>query len=148
MTERRKTSAAGIALIVRFEGERLAAYLCPAGVWTIGVGHTGPDVRPGLRIAQARSRALLAQDLARFEQAVARLAPVATQAQFDALVAFAFNVGIAALAGSTLLRKHEAGDYAGAAAEFARWNRAGGKTLPGLTARRAAEARLYRGQAA
>lgn len=148
MTERRKTSAAGIALIVGFEGERLAAYLCPAGVWTIGVGHTGPDVRPGLRIARDRSRALLAQDLARFEQAVARLAPVATQAQFDALVAFAFNVGIDALAGSTLLRKHNAGDYAGAAAEFARWNKAGGKTLPGLTARRAAEARLYRGQTA
>lgn len=148
MTERRKTSAAGIALIVRFEGERLAAYLCPAGVWTIGVGHTGPDVRPGLRIARDRSRALLMQDLARFEQAVARLAPVATQAQFDALVAFAFNVGSDALAGSTLLRKHKAVDYAGAAAEFARWNKAGGKALPGLTARRAAEARLYRGQAA
>lgn len=148
MTERRKTSAAGIALIVRFEGERLTAYLCPAGVWTIGVGHTGPDVHPGLRIARDRSRALLMQDLARFEQAVARLAPVATQAQFDALVAFAFNVGSDALAGSTLLRKHKAGDYAGAAAEFARWNKAGGKALPGLTARRAAEARLYRGQTA
>lgn len=142
----RMTSPEGRALITRYEGEKLTAYLCPAKVWTIGVGHTGPDVKIGMTITHSQSQALLSQDLARFEKAVNRLCPVTTQAQFDALVAFTFNVGISALANSTLLRKHMAGDYAGAAAEFARWNRAGGKVLSGLTARRAAEAALYRGE--
>lgn len=141
----RMTSAEGRALITRFEGEKLKAYLCPAKVWTIGVGHTGPDVKPGMTITRDESQALLSRDLARFEASVNRLCPVTTQGQFDALVAFAFNIGANALKTSTLRRKHNDGDYAGAAAEFARWNKAGGKVLPGLTARRAAEAKLYRG---
>lgn len=141
----RTTSAEGRALITRFEGEKLKAYLCPAKVWTIGVGHTGPDVKPGMTITRDESQALLSRDLTKFEAAVNTLCPVTTQGQFDALVAFAFNIGANALKTSTLRRKHNDGDYAGAAAEFARWNKAGGKVLPGLTARRAAEAKLYRG---
>lgn len=144
MAQNKRTSAEGRALITHFEGEKLASYLCPAKVWTIGVGHTGPDVKPGMTITRPRSQELLAADLARFEAAVNRLAPKTTQAQLDALVSFSFNVGEAALARSTLLRLHNAGDYAGAAQQFALWNKAGGKVLPGLMARRAAEATLYR----
>lgn len=107
------------------------------------MGHTGPDVRKGLTITREQSQTLLSADLARFEGAVNRLGGKMTQGQFDALVSFAFNLGIGALAKSTLLKKHQAGDYAGAAKEFARWNKAGGKVLAGLVKRRAAEAALY-----
>jgi lysozyme len=107
------------------------------------VGHTGPDVRKGQTITREQSQALLSADLARFEGAMNKLGGKMTQSQFDALVSFAFNLGIGALAKSTLLKKHLAGDYAGAAKEFARWNKAGGKVLAGLVKRRAAEAALY-----
>nr|WP_272952369.1 lysozyme [Sphingobium yanoikuyae] len=107
------------------------------------MGHTGPDVKPGLTITRERSQQLLATDLQRFEGAVNRLGGRMNQGQFDAMVSFAFNVGEAALRSSTLLKKHLAGDYAGAAREFARWNKGGGKVLPGLVKRRAAEAALY-----
>lgn len=143
-----KTSQAGIKLIKSFENCALAAYLCPAGVWTIGWGHTGNDVFPGLRATAARADELLTEDLARFELAVNRLVVVhVTQSQFDALVSFAFNCGSAALEKSTLLRKLNARDYAGAADEFQRWNKAGGKVLAGLTRRRAAERALFVGAA-
>lgn len=144
----RVTSAAGRKLITSFEGTRLAAYPDPAtggDPWTIGVGHTGPEVRKGLTITLAQADELLESDLRRFEAAVNRLAPKTTQAQFDALVSFAFNVGDAALAKSTLLKKHNAGDLDGAAAQFALWNKANGKVMAGLTRRRAAEARMYQG---
>lgn len=139
----RRCNGAGVELIKAFESLSLTAYLCPAGVWTIGWGHTGADVASGLTIPRARADALLRADLDRFEVAVQRLAPVATDNQFAALVAFAFNCGAEALRTSTLLRKHNAGDFAGAAREVALWNKAGGKVLPGLTRRRAAEAALY-----
>ncbi|NBB38653.1 glycoside hydrolase family protein [Sphingobium yanoikuyae] len=125
------------------EGEILTAYLCPARVWTIGVGHTGPEVKKGLKITKKESQALLEADLARFEAAVNRGGDDMTQNQFDALVSFAFNVGTNAFALSTLLRKHRSGDYTGAAKEFARWTKGGGRVLPGLVKRRAAEATLY-----
>lgn len=141
----RRIGAAGAAVIRKFEGCELRAYRCPAGVWTIGYGSTGPHVSPGMVITQQRAEALLHEDLARFEAAVDQATPGATQNQFDAMVSFAFNVGIGALMKSTLLRKHRAGDFAGARAEFARWNKAGGKVLAGLTRRRAAEAALYAG---
>lgn len=144
-------SAAGIALIKEFEGLGLKAYPDPASgghPWTVGVGHTGPDVRPGLVITEADADRLLTADLATFEAGVAACAPITTQSQFDALVAFAFNVGLANLQSSMLLKKHRAGDYDGAAGQFAAWNKAGGKVMAGLTRRRAAEARLYRGLAA
>ncbi len=153
--EPRRINAAGLAIIKEFEGLRLRAYLCPAGVWTIGWGHTGPDVHSGLVISEAKAEALLRGDLDHFESAVRRLAPEATDNQFSAMVSFAFNVGadedadaiVEGLGDSTLLRKHNAGDYADAAAQFAKWDKArvNGKlqSLDGLKRRRAAEAALY-----
>lgn len=140
----RRIGPAGLALIKSFEGCRLTAYRCPAGVWTIGYGSTGAHVREGMTISPERAEALLRGDLARFEAAVAKAVPAATQNQFDAMVSLAFNIGVAAFAKSTVARKAKAGDHAGAAAAFSLWNKAGGKVLPGLTRRRAAEAELYR----
>lgn len=134
----------GIPLIKRFEGCRLAAYICPAGVLTIGYGHTGADVRRGQVISQVQADTLLARDYARFEIAVRRLVHVAvTDNQLGALVSFAFNVGTGNLQKSTLLRMLNAGDRLGAANQFKRWNRAGGRVLEGLTTRRAAERSLF-----
>lgn len=126
-----------------FEGIKLKAYKCPAGVWTIGYGATGPGITAGLvwTLEQAKDR--LAKDVATFAAGVAKIAGDCTQGQFDGLVSFAYNCGLSALKSSTLLRKHLAGDHAGAAREFARWNKAGGKVLAGLTRRRTAEAALY-----
>ena len=142
----RKISAAGLDLIKRSEGLRLQAYRCPADVPTIGYGSTGPHVRMGMTITVQEAEDLLTEDLRRFEAGVAKLAPDASQGEFDALVSFAFNLGLDALKNSTLLRKHRAGDKAGAAAEFGRWVFADKKRLPGLVTRRAAEAALYRGE--
>jgi lysozyme len=138
-------------LVASFEGRRRQAYPDPAtggAPWTIGIGHTGPDVREGLTWDDAQIDATLEADLARFAKGVAALigsVPTA-QHEFDALVSFAFNLGLGNLGKSSLLSSHKAGDKAGAAIEFARWNRAGGKPMPGLTRRRAAEAALYRGR--
>ena len=137
-------SEKGLGLIRRFEGLRLRAYRCPAGVWTIGYGHSGPDVAEGLTIDRAKAEALLRADLLRFEEGVARSAAPCTQGQFDALVSFAFNLGLGALRSSTLLKLHRIGQHKLAAAEFGRWVHAGGRALPGLATRRAAEAQLYR----
>ncbi|OQS42352.1 lysozyme [Chromobacterium haemolyticum] len=142
-----KTSANGIKLIQGFEGLSLKAYQDSVGVWTIGYGHTGPEVTLGLVITQAQADALLARDLSRFESGVTRLVQVPlNQNQFDALVCFSFNLGLGALQGSTLLRLLNAGDYAGAAGQFPRWNKAGGKELTGLTRRRVAEQALFLGK--
>jgi GH24 family phage-related lysozyme (muramidase) len=144
------TGPDGIALVKSFEGCRLKAYPDPGTggePWTVGWGTTryanGQKVQPGDTVTQAEADALLRNDLARCAAQVTRAigdAPT-TQKQFDALVSFHYNTG--ALLSSTLLRKHKAGDYAGAAAEFLRWTHAGGKVLPGLVKRRAAEAALY-----
>ena len=145
-----KTGAKGISLIKSFEGLRLKAYPDPAtggDPWTIGVGHTGPDVHPGLVITEAHADDLLRGDLIRFEDGVRKRCPVISQSQFDALVALSFNIGLGNFGMSTLLKKHNAGDHAGAANEFIRWNRANGKEMRGLTRRRLAEAELYRGNA-
>lgn len=133
----------GLDLIKSFEGCKLTSYLCPANVWTIGYGSTGPTVKRGMTITQQEADRLLADDLTRFEHGVERVAPHTTDNQFDALVSFAFNLGVRALEGSTLLRLHNARDHAGAKAQFGRWNKAGGRVLAGLTRRRAAEAALY-----
>ncbi len=145
-----KTSDAGIKHIVAFEGQRLKAYLCPAGVWTIGVGHTSeagpPRVHEGMTITANESSAILARDLAAFELGVERLVDVPlTQNQFDALVSFAFNCGLGALQKSTLLRKLNAGQYDAVPAELMKWTRAGGKEVAGLVRRRRAEAKMWRG---
>lgn len=149
----RQINQDGLDLIKYFEGCRLKAYLDVAGVPTIGWGHTGPDVFLGQRITQAKADRLLDEDLDRFEAAVEKLTGgVATDNQFAALVSFAYNVGEGdgGLRTSTLLRKHNEGDYEGAAKQFARWNKArvDGVLRPvrGLTRRREAEAKLYRGE--
>jgi len=137
-------SGKGLDLIKSFEGFRATAYICPAGVLTIGYGSTGPHAKKGMTITEAQGEELLRKDVARFERGVSALVGETTQGRFDALVSFAFNIGLGALESSTLLKKHKAGDYAGAAEQFARWNKGGGKVLPGLTRRRAAETDLYR----
>jgi lysozyme len=148
-----RVSGRGVALIEEAEGCRLSAYPDPGtggAPWTIGVGHTGPEVHPGLTVTKDEADALLRQDLAKFERGVAALVAghATTQGQFDALVSFAFNLGLGALGGSSLLRLHKAGSFGAAAGEFSKWTHAAGRVLPGLVRRRAAEAAVYRGDAA
>lgn len=132
-----------LELIKRFEGLRLTAYKCPAGVWTIGYGHTANVLR-GQRCTEIQAELWLMDDLREAEQAVDDLVKVPlTDNQRGALVSFVFNVWAGNFIASTLLKKLNAGDYAGAADEFRRWNKAGGKVLAGLTRRRDAEAALF-----
>jgi lysozyme len=142
-------SRACIDLIKRFEQCRLHAYLpTPQDVPTIGWGSTGLDIRLGMTWTQEQADARFLLDVARFADKVEKLlqdGAATTQGEFDALVSLAYNIGTGNLASSTLLRMHKAGDKAGAAAQFARWNKQKGKVLNGLTIRRAAEASLYRG---
>ena len=121
-----KISPRGIELVKQFEGCKLTAYVCPAGVLTIGYGSTGQHVKAGMKIDGAQANALLLKDLERFEA-----------------VSFAFNLGLGNLEKSTLLKLHNAGKHTEAADQFKRWNKAGGKVLAGLTRRREAEAALY-----
>lgn len=138
-----RTGPDGIELIRHFEGCRLNAYLCPAGVWTIGYGHTA-NVKEGDRVDQEAAEAFLIEDLEKFEQAVTRLVEVPlTQQQFDALVSWTFNLGAGNLAESTLLRKLNNYQYAEVPEQMMRWVRAGGQVLDGLVRRRAAEAALF-----
>jgi lysozyme len=138
-----KISDAGLELIKSFEGLYLKAYLCPAKVWTIGYGHT-LGVMPGDVITKDQAEALLRKDLEQFEAVVNRSVSVPiTQAQFDSLVSLCYNIGAKAFVTSTLLKKLNAGDYAGAAAEFEKWNKAGGVILPGLAKRRKKERELF-----
>ncbi|MEM6435912.1 MAG: lysozyme [Cyanobacteria bacterium P01_D01_bin.115] len=141
----------GLLIIESFEGLELTAYQDSVGIWTIGYGHTSmagpPTVTPGLRISEAEAERILQQDLKVFERGVdAALAIATTADQFSAMVSFAFNVGVGALEDSTLLRKHNAGDFVGAADEFLRWVFAGGQKLAGLERRRNAERALYLSQ--
>ncbi|MES3537104.1 lysozyme [Enterobacter hormaechei] len=143
-----QTSDKGIALIKEFEGCKLTAYQDSVGVWTIGYGWTQPvdgkPIRDGMTIKQETAERLLKTGLVSYEGDVSRLVKVGlTQEQFDALVSFTYNLGARSLSTSTLLRKLNAGDYAGAADEFLRWNKAGGKVLNGLTRRREAERALF-----
>lgn len=138
------------AFIKQCEGLRLTAYRCPSGVWTIGYGHTGTDVSPGKQISKAEAERLFEADVARFE---AELGAVVShlglrQGQYDALLSFAYNVGMRSLLASTLWRKVQAdADDATIPAEFSRWvyGTQGGRKvkLPGLIKRRAEEARRY-----
>lgn len=143
-----RASENGINLIKRFEGCRLTAYQDSVGVWTIGYGWTQPvDGKPvgkGMTITQQKADDLLKQGVVQYEAGVHGLVTVQlNQNQYDALVDFAYNLGVNALKGSTLLKKLNAGDYAGAANEFTKWNKAGGKELAGLTRRREAEKSLF-----
>ncbi|MCQ3457743.1 lysozyme [Salmonella enterica subsp. enterica serovar Indiana] len=146
-----QTSPEGIALIKGFEDCRLTAYPDPGtggAPWTIGYGWTHPidgkPVKPGMTIDQETADRLLKTGLVSYENDVLKLVRVKlTKGQFDALVSFAYNVGSRALSTSTLLKKLNAGDIKGAADEFLRWNKAGGKVLNGLTRRREAERALF-----
>jgi GH24 family phage-related lysozyme (muramidase) len=143
-----RISDKGISLIKQFEGMRLTAYQDSVGVWTIGYGWTQPvdgkPIRSGMTIKEETAERLLRTGLVGYENDVSKLVKVKlTQGQFDALVSFAYNLGVRALSTSTLLQKLNAGDYAGAPDEFPRWNKAGGKVLPGLTRRREAERALF-----
>ncbi|EMB8996680.1 lysozyme [Enterobacter asburiae] len=143
-----QTSDKGIALIKQFEGCKLTAYQDSVGVWTIGYGWTQPvdgkPIRAGMTIKQETAERLLKTGLVSYESDVSRLVKVdLTQGQFDALVSFTYNLGARSLSTSTLLRKLNASDYAGAADEFLRWNKAGGKVLNGLARRREAERALF-----
>lgn len=163
-------SEQALASIKKHEGVRLRPYLCPAKLWTVGVGHMLYPEQARLPVVRTADNgnfplrrdyplkpednrvwdidevdALLAKDLKRFESGVARYCAVDPdrQGQFDALVSFAFNVGLGNLQRSTLRMKHNRGDYWGAASEFLRWTKAAGRVLPGLVARREDEARMY-----
>ena len=139
-----QTSESGLDLIRKYEGLQLAAYVCPGGKLTIGYGHTGPDVTSGRKITAEQANELLVKDVLRFEKAVNELVTVPmTQGMFDALISFSFNLGAGSLKSSTLLKKLNAYDREGAANEFLRWNKAKGKVLAGLTARRESERELF-----
>lgn len=130
-------------LIRRFEGLRLRAYLCPAGVPTIGYGSTGPDVRLGQTCTPQEAEARMQRDAGVYLGGTCALVPTArTAARQAALSDFAYNLGLTRLKASTLRRRALAGDWDGARAELARWVRGGGRVLPGLVARRQAEAEL------
>lgn len=136
-------------------------YLCPARLWTVGVGHVLYPEQAKLPVSDriqfalkdkdsrvwtaAEVDDLLAKDLARFERGVARYCPsaVGNQGRFDSLVSFSFNVGLGNLQRSSLRMKHNRGDYEGAAEEFMKWTKGGGRVLPGLVKRRLDEQRLY-----
>lgn len=143
-------------IVKEFEGFSSRAYRCPAGVWTIGYGTTvypgGLKVKAGDICTAQQAEAWLAHDLSSVAADVNSLVTVAlTQGQFDALVSFAYNTGSdidadnipEGLGDSTLLRKLNAGDTAGAADEFLKWVNGGGKKLPGLVRRRKAERELF-----
>lgn len=147
MSEHRKINQRGEELIKHFESLFLKAYKDPVGIWTIGWGHTGlthkdGTVHSGRTITEDEAQELFEHDMTYFEKGVLKLVTVdLTDDQFAALVSFHFNTG--SLGKSTLLKKLNAGDYAGAAAEFPKWNKAGGKVLRGLTRRRASEQNLF-----
>lgn len=140
----REISDNGIKLVKNFEGLSLKAYLCPAGVWTIGYGST-LGVKKGDRLEdEEEAEDLLLRDLMKFEDAVTKLVKVdLNQNQFDALVSFTYNVGIGAFKKSTLLKVLNMGKYDLVPDQFGRWIYANGKVLSGLKRRRAQEAALF-----
>lgn len=139
-----KVNFVGKDLIKKYEGCKLEAYKCPAGIWTIGYGHTGQDVFEGKTITQQEADNLLSKDLTRFEKFLNRIIKVPiNQNQFNALASFTYNVGMGALQNSTLLKKLNNNDLIGAANEFDRWVYANGKKLEGLIKRRKEEKDLF-----
>ena len=149
-------------MIAHHEGIRYKPYKCPAALWTIGVGHVLYPDQAKLQMVERISyplkptdnrvwskdevNVLLEYDLKRFVQGVARYCPtIANQGQFDALVSFSFNCGLGTLQRSTLRQKHNRGDYVGAADEFLKYTKGGGKVLKGLVNRRNDERALYLG---
>jgi len=148
-----QASIKALSLIKEFEGFRAVPYLCPSGVVTIGYGHTAGVTMQSPPVDERQAAAVLAMDVRHYERAVEAAVTVPlNQDEFDALVCWTFNVGVAAMRTSSLLRALNAGDRAAAAAEFLKWNkkRQAGKlvTEPGLIRRRQAEKALFEGRAA
>lgn len=144
-----KTSDAGLLLIKQFESVKLKAYKCPAGVWTIGVGHTSaagpPKVSPGMVISPQEADRILRADVADIDNDMSWLIKVElTQNQWDAIASWTFNCGVGALQKSTLLKRINAKQFDKVPAELMKWTKGGGKELPGLVRRRRAEAKLWR----
>ena len=138
-----KISLEGLSLIKKFEGCKLEAYKCSAGVWTIGYGHT-TGVKEGDVCTQEEAEKFLRGDIFKFEEYVQDSVKVdLDQSQFDALVAWTFNLGPGNLRSSTMLKKLNNGEYESVPFEMRRWNKAGGKTLDGLIRRRQAESLLF-----
>ena len=138
-----KLSNKGKSLIKKYEGLRLTAYKCPAGVWTIGHGHTAGVVM-GQKITEKQADEFFDKDIKQFEDAVNSLVKVPLkQGQFDALVSFVYNVGKTAFANSTLLKMLNSGNYSGAGEQLNRWVFAGNKKLQGLVKRREEEKELF-----
>ena len=156
-----KVSDAAIRMIKHHEGVRLRPYRCPALLWTVGVGHVIDPSHTAVKYEERRALpipdgwdrqlsmgevdAILAQDLAKFERGVARLCPAASnsQSQFDALVSFAFNVGLGNLQRSSIRMRYNRGDVEGAADAFLMWTKAAGRVLPGLVKRRQDERAMF-----
>ncbi|MDB6366729.1 lysozyme [Photorhabdus bodei] len=136
-------SEKGLKALKGYEGCSLTAYRCPAGVWTIGYGHTR-GVKPGDVVTEQQAEQFLLDDLAPVYLTIeANVKVPLTQGQLDALCSFIFNCGTGAFVRSTLLKKLNAGDYRGAVGQFMEWNKAGGRVLPGLDARRASERTMF-----
>lgn len=158
-----KVSAAAIKTIKCHEGVKTRPYQCPALIWSVGVGHVIDPSHAAVKYEERKSLpipagwdrtltmdevdAILAQDLARFERGVARLCPAALghQGQFDALVSFAFNVGLGNLQRSSIRMRYNRGDVEGAADAFLMWTKAAGKVLTGLVKRRNDERAMFLG---
>lgn len=139
-----KISAEGIEFIREFEKLRLQAYKDSGGVWTVGYGHTGGDVKEGLKIDAAVAEALLRGDVGDAERCINSVVKVAlSQSEYDALCSFVFNIGVKAFRESTMLRLINAEDYGGAALQFKRWSYDNGRQVAGLVNRREAERKLF-----
>lgn len=142
-----KTNKAGIDLIKKWEGCKLTAYLCPANIPTIGVGTTKGITRADVgkkTITMAEAERLLMEDLGRFEADVSKYVTVPlNENQFSAIVSLVYNIGPGAFANSTIRSMLNAKDFKGAAEQFARWNKGGGKVLKGLVGRRTDEKALF-----
>ena len=142
-----KTSQEGISLIKSFEGCELTAYRCSADVPTIGYGHTA-GVSDGDTCTQEEAESMLAEDLVEFEDYVKNYVESELQQnEFDALVAWTYNLGPANLKESTMLKELNSGNFEEVPRQMKRWNRAGGEVLDGLIRRREAESRLFKGEA-
>jgi lysozyme len=138
-----KISPKGIHLIKHFEGFKAKAYICPAGVLTIGYGTTS-GVKKGMVVTESQAEQMLIADCTKFEKVVNDSVKVKlTQDQFDALVAFVYNVGPGNFKTSTLLKKLNLGDYTSVPTQMARWNKGNGRTLEGLVRRRRSEGILF-----
>lgn len=136
-------SKTGYKYLKEYENCRLTSYVCPAGVWTVGWGHTRTAYE-GQHISQKQADDLLAADVREFELAVDMAVQVdLRQQQFDALVCLAFNIGAHGFAKSTLVKKLNTGDYLAAAMEFQRWSLISGKRSKGLLRRRFKTASLF-----